>query len=112
MLKAEEILKLVEAGYTKEEITKMMEAEPSQEEEHKSSEEAQDVPDQEEQPVKKNSESVSEENKDEEIKQMKEKLNSLEQRFFAKNREEATIPSTPPEDLSLPTIFKSLQEEN
>lgn len=110
MLKAEEILKLVEAGYTKEEITKMMEAEPSQEEEQKSSEEAQDVPDQE-QPVKKNSESVSEENKDGEIKQLKEKLDSLEQRFFAKNHEEATIPSTPTEDLSLPTIFKSLQEE-
>lgn len=111
MLKAEEILKLVEAGYTKEEITKMMEAEPSQEEDQKSSEEDQDVPDQEH-PVKKNSESVSEEeNKDGEIKQLKEKLDSLEQRFFAKNREEGTIPSTPPEDLSLSGIFKSLQEE-
>lgn len=108
MLKAEQILKLVEAGYTKEEISKMDNAEPSQETEQKPSEEVKDALDQESS-VKKNSDSDSASEKEKgEYQILNDKIRDLEQKIYIKNREDAVISSEPSEDLSLPHIFSQL----
>lgn len=110
-MKANEILELVRAGYTKEEILEM-----DKEKEETSSDP--ETPEEEAKPVKKNSSPESgedEKKKSEEsssdLKALKDKLDSLEQKFFIKNREEASIPSDPEEDLSMKAIFTSLVKE-
>ena len=102
---ANEILELVRAGYTKEEIFEM-------------DKEKDETPEEEAKPVKKNSSPESgedEKKKSEEsssdLKALKDKLDSLEQKFFIKNREDASIPSDPEEDLSMKAIFTSLVKE-
>lgn len=106
---AEEILELVRAGYTKEEILAMDQKEAPEHE----------APEQEEKDEKKTSSPDSEAKDQEEkskedsqaIKALKDKLDSLEQKFFSKNREQASFPSDPEEDLSMKAIFTSLSTE-
>ena len=111
---AEEILELVRAGYTKDEILAMDKKEAPEKEEPEK-----EAPEQEAKEEKKTSSPDSgkedEKKKSEEgssdLKSLKEKLDSLEQKFFSKNREQASIPSDPEEDLSMKAIFTSLNEE-
>lgn len=110
-MKAEQILKLVEAGFTKEEIL-AMEAPEKEEASEKTEEESSDelnsdIP--EEKPVKKNSSSDSEE-KEDEIQVLKDRLTNLEKNFNSRAREEYREDSKPAEDLSLKSIFMSLDE--
>lgn len=109
-MKAEQILKLVEAGFTKDEIM-ALEQDPEEKKdalEEKAEDLKSDIP--EEKPVKKNPSSGSEE-KEDEITVLKDKLNSLEQMFQQKAREEYREDAKPSEDLSLKSIFMSLDKE-
>lgn len=111
---AEEILELVRAGYTKEEILAMDQKEAP---EHEAPEH--EAPEQEAKDEKKTSSPDSEAKDQEEkskedsqaLKALKDKLDALEQKFFSKNREQASIPSDPEEDLSMKAIFTSLNTE-
>jgi hypothetical protein len=110
---AEEILELIRAGYTKEEILAMDKKESPEKEssdekapEQEAKEEKKtSSPDSGEEEKKKSEESSSD------IKALKDKLDALEQKFFSKNREQAFIPSNPEEDLSMKAIFTSLSTE-
>lgn len=109
-MKANEILELVRAGYTKEEILEM-----DQKEETSSDQEEKESPEEKNEKKTSSEDSEGSEEKSKEdssdIKALKDKLDSLEKKFFTKNREEASIPSAPEEDLSMKAIFTSLNKE-
>lgn len=110
-MKAEEILRLVDAGFTKEEILNMTADDPGQDD--KTLDEAtpeEDSSEKEAEPEKKTSSDSSEE-KEDEIESLRNELNSLKAQFFKKSRDEVREPSTPKEPQDLRSIFMSLDEE-
>ena len=110
-MKAEEVLKLVDAGFTKEEILNMTEDDPGQDDQTpKESTPEEDSSEKEAEPEKKTS-SESLEEKEDEIETLRNELNSLKAQFYKKSRDEVREPATPKEPQDLKSIFMSLDEE-
>lgn len=116
-MKAEEILKLVDAGFTKGEILKLVtDPFPGQEDNTPKDPAPEETPEEENssekkaEPEKKTSSDSSEE-KEDEIESLRNELNSLKAQFFKKSRDEVREPATPREPQDLRSIFMSLDEE-
>lgn len=110
-MKAEEVLKLVDAGFTKEEILNMTADELGKEDpapEEATAEE--DSSEKEAEPEKKTSSESSEE-KEDEIESLRNELNSLKAQFYKKSRDEVREPATSREPQDLKSIFMSLDDE-
>lgn len=109
-MKAEEVLKLVDAGFTKEEILNMTTDDSEQEKTPEEAPEEEDSSEKEAEPEKKTSSESSEE-KEDEIESLRNELNSLKAQFYKKSRDEVREPVTPREPQDLKSIFMSLDEE-
>ena len=109
-MKAEEILKLVDAGFTKEEILNMTDDPGQDDQTPEESPEQEDFSEKEAEPEKKTSSDSSEE-KEDEIEALRTELNSLKAQFYKKSRDEVREPATPREPQDLKSIFMSLDEE-